>query len=315
MYKKIILTFSIFFLVLLKLNNSFAMLPEDWFSEIKNDFVYYENLKNILATKNNQTEITKREFLSIIIEASWKSCISNEIDPYIGCITYAKEKWYITMDPTNDDKILVNDALNIISLLLNITSNYTNIYVDPQTGEVKNYKLYDDTSWSIPNRNLNVKDLTRMVFIVWDISKTYAVTSVQNQSINCELDDDWDEVKNCTDVCKTVLWTPINNWCPILEKRCKTDCSCDEWFICSSSITWICLVKWVCLPEKDLPKDDCLYKDYNALLYWNAICNTCPCSNRLSFNSDFRKCDLLFNAITSPDWKEIYGQWNYYQIK
>jgi hypothetical protein len=313
--KKIILIFFTIFLVFFKLNNSFAILPEESFSSIKTDTFYYEKLKALLVWKNNQTQITKKEFIAFALEISWKSCVTSDSDPYQNCVKMAMEKWYITSEPTNDEKILVNDALKLITFPYWLTPEYTYKYVNPQNWKEENYKLYAAGNNAIPNRNLNVGDLTRMAFIFWDISKTYFSVWPINENNKCDADDDNDGVKNCDDICKTVYWIPLNNWCPMLEQRCKADCSCDDWFICSNTTSWVCGVKWVCLPKKDLPKDTCLYDWYSAILYWNSICDSCPCANTLNFNSDFRKCDLLFSAITSPNWKEIYSQGSYYQIK
>jgi hypothetical protein len=58
-----------------------------------------------------------------------------------------------------------------------------------------------------------------------------------------------------------------------------------------------------------------LQKWYDSFIIWNSICNSCPCNFKLDFIAILRKCDLVFPAITSPDWKKIYWKWDVYKIQ
>jgi hypothetical protein len=68
----------------------------------------------------------------------------------------------------------------------------------------------------------------------------------------------------------------------------------------------------VCLP-KELAIS-CEYTWWDAL-FWNVVCNSCPCNYFLDFTSTLRRCDIIFPAITSVDWKNIYWKWDLYQIQ
>jgi hypothetical protein len=51
------------------------------------------------------------------------------------------------------------------------------------------------------------------------------------------------------------------------------------------------------------------------LITWNVVCNACPCANSVDFCSNIRKCDIVFPAITSPDWSSIYSRGNYFEVR
>ena len=109
---------------------------------------------------------------------------------------------------------------------------------------------------------------------------------------SCDKDSDWDGIVDCEDKCTSVSWTSTNLWCPILD-------------------------------DEDTPEitlgahldDTCIYNKDSATIFWNAVCNSCPCSNQLDFLADIRKCDIIFPAITSPDASSIYSKWRSLQIR
>ena len=108
----------------------------------------------------------------------------------------------------------------------------------------------------------------------------------------CEKDSDWDGIPDCEDKCPSVAWVGDNLWCPILD---DTDDSVQD---LSVNI-----------------KDSCAYDQNSATIFWNAVCNSCPCGNFLDFLADIRKCDIIFPAITSPDASTIYSKWKSLQIR
>jgi len=148
----------------------------------------------------------------------------------------------------------------------------------------------------------------------WKASVLIKVTD----DIDCTVDSDWDWVSNCVDKCLFVKWEAINSGCPIFDKFCKPDCSCDEWYICWDNNPQTCSTN-LCKP-KPVILSACL-AEYQTRFTWitfgNAVCNSCPCENNrfLDFVSALRFCDTVFPAITSPDEKKIYKRWKVFQIK
>jgi len=109
---------------------------------------------------------------------------------------------------------------------------------------------------------------------------------------SCDKDSDGDGVVDCDDKCPSVWWVDENLWCPILDDS-------DE-------------------PTVDLGNGlewTCIYQKNTAKIFWNAVCNSCPCSNGLDFLADIRKCDIIFPAITSPDARTIYSKWRSVQVR
>nr|MDD3720788.1 PKD domain-containing protein [Candidatus Gracilibacteria bacterium] len=145
-----------------------------------------------------------------------------------------------------------------------------------------------------------------------------SVLIIVNNVTDCNNDSDNDGVNDCVDLCPLIIGVGINSGCPVFDKKCASDCSCSNGYICSSKDTNLCGIKGVCLPNTEILKNsisDCL-KSYGLNnIFGNASCNTCPCSNFLDFESKIRKCDLLFPAITSPDSTKIYSNGGFYEVK
>lgn len=195
-------------------------------------------------------------------------------------------------------------------------NDYTLIKVDIDWNE-KDYKFFDINSWKIePKRQINKEDLIRISYIISDLNNNFTDYGNDLSLVkDCSLDKDDDWINDCLDICVDIKWNEINNWCPILEKFCSSDCSCSTWYTCSEKDKKTCSKTWICVPEDNLPTYECLYNNTDVILSWNAICDTCPCDNYIDFKSDLRKCDLIFSAITSPDKSEIYWKWDFWEVK
>ena len=140
----------------------------------------------------------------------------------------------------------------------------------------------------------------------WVIKTEIVIITVWN--INAEIDTDQDWIGNADDKCPTIKWNIENDGCPIFEETCENNADCAENSICWTNSIWVS----TCIPVAI--KNNCEY-NWKSTVFWNIICNTCPCQNVLDFNASLRNCDIVFPAITSPDGSEIFSKWNYYQIK
>lgn len=177
-----------------------------------------------------------------------------------------------------------------------------------------NFFDYDKTKNISPKKAINREDLIRILYIVSDLNNSLYVEEKKLPK-DCSKDEDLDWINDCLDACPTVKGDLENNWCRILDNFCNSDCSCQDWFVCSSNDTETCSTSWICLPKDNIKNNNCLYKDKDVILFWKAVCNSCPCSNYLDFTSDLRKCDIIFPAITSVDQKDIYSKWDFLEIK
>lgn len=121
---------------------------------------------------------------------------------------------------------------------------------------------------------------------------------------NEDIDTDIDSVDDSEDLCPLIPWDIRNNWCPIMEEKCNANWSCKDWYICNKDN--------ICLPEILLPSCEYTWWD---VIFWNVVCNSCPCNNSLDFISTLRKCDVIFPAITSTDSKTIFSKWELFEIK
>ena len=148
-------------------------------------------------------------------------------------------------------------------------------------------------------------------------SKTATVIVVDEDVCIEWTDSDWDWISDCDneDKCPFVPWNSINEWCPTLEQSCNNDCSCDNWYECSSKDPLQCSTIWLCKPQR-VVFNACLESWQTSLIYGNiSSCNACPCLQSLDFNSTLRKCDTIFPAITSRDFTQIYSRWEVFNIQ
>jgi len=217
-----------------------------------------------------------------------------------------------------------SDAINV-SIIANPILWYEDLEVDfraivswwtrPYTYE---WDFWDTWEWFSQNlSHIYLNDSAyRVLLTATDInglsgSATTVIVVLDRDS--CEQDVDWDWVPDCDDPCPIVPWVESNSGCPIFETPCGNDCWCEEWYSCSIQDSLTCST-WVCLPNFK-PKTTCLYTPDLWAIYGNAVCSSCPCDNNLDFLADVRRCDLIFPAITSPDAREIYSQWNIWQVQ
>jgi hypothetical protein len=126
----------------------------------------------------------------------------------------------------------------------------------------------------------------------------------------------------------SVFWVKENNWCPIFSRQCTSNSDCSKWKMCDIN-AWYCVLDtdWDKVPDSN---DNCRLTPWLINNFWcpawaiwencyldtsdswvcgAATCNSCPCDNTLDFKADFRKCDLVFPTILSPDGKDIYAKW------
>jgi len=142
--------------------------------------------------------------------------------------------------------------------------------------------------------------VTDSLWNVWIANVLIHVTWLSIEDIDSDLD--W--IFDIDDLCPLVVWVIENDWCPILEQICEDNSDCDNWLICSTDN--ICSVKSLA--------NSCEYSWWDVI-FWNIVCNSCPCNYFLDFTSTLRKCDIVFPAITSPDSKTIYSKWNLFEIE
>jgi hypothetical protein len=138
----------------------------------------------------------------------------------------------------------------------------------------------------------------------WDKAIVTVIIQVINNTNNEKNDTDGDWVIDIDDFCPLIFGDIKNNWCPNLEQECDKNWNCSDWYTCSKNN--------ICLPE--ILSNSCEYSG-SDVIFWNVICNSCPCSNSFDFISTIRKCDVIFPAITSVDDKIIFSKWQLFQIK
>ncbi len=131
----------------------------------------------------------------------------------------------------------------------------------------------------------------------WNISEATVLIKVGDPSENSDFDNDW--IPDNIDKCPTVFWVEENDWCPIFTK--------DDW----GWWGWWWNGWW---SYSNL--GDCLLSQENSwFIFWNIVCDSCPCDNYIDFRATLRDCDTVIPAITSVDEKTIYSRWNLFQIR
>lgn len=172
-------------------------------------------------------------------------------------------------------------------------------------------------NWDFWDGNIgNTKDVKNIFKLEWVYAVTLYITDKNGLTSNSSViiivdwisldtvDTDSDWVFDNNDLCPLIKWSDVNKWCPILEQKCSELNTCKSGTYCNS--------RWFCSPN--LLANSCEYGWWDAI-FWNAICNSCPCEYSLDFVSKIRKCDVIFPAITSPDSKSIYSRGEFYQLK
>lgn len=131
----------------------------------------------------------------------------------------------------------------------------------------------------------------------------------------CLKDTDNDWLTDNIDKCPLIYWPITNKWCPILSKVCSSDNQCNKGSVCNIKDLDSSSKQGICVPENNIPENSCLYPDSWSSIFWNMMCNSCPCNLNFDFLASIRKCDTIFPAIISPDKTTIYWKWNNYLIK
>ncbi len=266
-----------------------------------NNHIYKEPwVYNVTLTlKDSNWEIYKSSISIIVLwnnslDTDW-DLVNNDIDNEIN---------------TPSDKILY------ICTLDDISNKRFNCLTSDKLWVYSEVKKGSDTDWdwvsdNVDNEINTPSDKILYICTLIDInSKSYDCKSMnmswvyseaKENSLVWDYDNDW--INNLLDACPEIKWSEKNKWCPIFDKLCGLDTDCDVWFYCNS---------WICSPKQ--VANSCEYT-WGDLIFWNVVCNSCPCSNFVDFNSTIRNCDIVFPAIVSPDKKTIYSKWSYYEIK
>lgn len=154
----------------------------------------------------------------------------------------------------------------------------------------------------------------------WNTWTATLLLKVSNDWNCINQDSDNDGINDCNDLCQLVYWSSINEGCPILTP-CNNDCSCTPWKKCSIWTWSLCSIKWVCIADENYNSEEidnltnsCLEEYSTNKIYWNVVCNTCPCLNFVDFISTIRRCDYIFPAITSTWSTEIFSVWWSYEV-
>lgn len=184
---------------------------------------------------------------------------------------------------------------------------------------------WDFKNWNTSNKssdiNIYKNDWSYWVVLVvkdkyWNESSAKVVIKAWTDSWNT--DTDWDWIYDYEDKCVLVKWAKENWWCPVLDQGCNKNSlvnECKTWFICWSD--WYCVVNNISNLNNDVLSsltNKCLETQNSSSIYWNVLCNTCPCDKSLNFLSVLRKCDILIPSIISKDKRDIYSKWNLYQL-
>ncbi len=151
----------------------------------------------------------------------------------------------------------------------------------------------------------------------WNNWKASVLINVLNikECENKDNDNDW--INDCDDLCPLIKWDKQNSWCPII-KYCDKDCKCDKWEVCNTNLKPACFINWICVNDPNLVEkisitEKCLKEKWWKLIYWNVVCNSCPCENFIDFFANLRICDYLFPSINSQDNRNIFSAWPTYK--
>jgi len=308
--KKIFLIVSILFLINFEVYSSWLLTLDDFKTQVSkynsnNTYFCQDWTKNCLE----KSWISLEKALEVLFINSWIYWTkdNNQIMNLISL-------WEINKDLSKDvsPKNLdgsVNYYYWFIKKALEINYSEIDIY-----WEEKKYFLVKLDS----NGNLNTKkyltteEFENILYIFKKLKPSLNIDTLEKEIIlnNLEenIDTDWDGVFDNLDKCLIISWDKNNFGCPILNKKCLKNSeinTCKSWYICSE--------KWFCEVD-NTKKNECIYPQNGSSIFWNVICNSCPCDYKIDFLSTLRKCDIVLPAIVSPDWSEIYSKWTPYQI-
>ena len=210
------------------------------------------------------------------------------------------------------DHIIANTTTGPTPLIVELESNIRDLgnkYTWVLSNGKTIYSTHTTQIFSLPG------EYTIALYITYpdNTTSSWSITVNAIDEPNCTPDYDEDGLNNCEDLCPLISWDTLNAWCPLLEQRCDNSCGCDDGYICDNTDQNTCGTTWVCIPQK--PQESCYYQAQKNYIFWNAVCNSCPCKSVLTYNADIRKCDILFPAITSPDGKDIYERGEFFEIQ
>ena len=174
-------------------------------------------------------------------------------------------------------------------------------------------------TWDFWDWNTNIGKFTENTYIwEWIYIATLIVTDSEWRTWSAQIviqvidgdrclqDSDWDGINDCDDLCPNIPGPESNSGCPIFERLCDMDCGCPDWYECSESDPLSC---WSGTCQPISIATSCLFSPTVWAIFWNTLCNSCPCDIEVDFLASMRRCDLVFPAITSPDARTIYSRW------
>lgn len=235
-----------------------------------------------------------------------------------------KETWNKIKDTVVIQVLWENETSEILTgdKLKTVSENYTtnnNSENNSENSYNNGENIGDTDNESINNNSDNTNN---------SLNSSLNNSSENNNSINSNSDIDKDWILDKDDDCVSVFWVKENNWCPIFSRQCTSNSDCSKWKMCDIN-AWYCVLDtdWDKVPDSN---DNCRLTPWLINNFWcpawaiwencyldtsdswvcgAATCNSCPCDNTLDFKADFRKCDLVFPTILSPDGKDIYAKW------
>lgn len=133
--------------------------------------------------------------------------------------------------------------------------------------------------------------------------------------LNPDGDDDNDGTLNKDDRCPTIVGPKENFGCPndrdgdgVIDAndKCPDVRGLPEWQGCPHPETYNNISNNICLLSK---------LNTSGLITGAPACNSCPCANSVTIESQLRDCDILFPSILSPEKKTIYSRGNFYLVQ
>ena len=244
----------------------------------------------------------------------WEWLIVLEATDWCGN-TWSEQETFIVRDPDTPPE---SDTWLSVGIIADPIYGTTDLLVDFEA-TISGWVWPFTYDWDFWDGSSNIWRITENIYTgEWVYIVTLIVTDSEWRTGTAEIiiqvvdwdrclqDSDWDGVNDCDDLCPNVPGSESNNGCPIFERLCDEDCSCPDWYECSDSDPLSCW-SWVCQPVS--VSSSCLFSPVVWAIFWNTLCNSCPCDIDVDFIASLRRCDLVFPAITSPDARTIYSRW------
>ncbi len=215
----------------------------------------------------------------------------------------------ISANPSSWNAPLVTDFSSIIIWNQNEQYQYSWDFGDGNTQNGKNvtHTFYNNWSYIVTLLVTNSANKTVEKTMIITVLNQKEIDEIGNDNIPVS-DSDNDGVNDDEDRCIDLPWDPKNKWCPIFDISCESDSDCPNSSKCASNLQW----EKTCIAiEKQVVCND----SNQGTIQGNVVCTTCPCQNTLNFKAQLRACDVIFPAIVSPDGKDIYSKWKYFQVQ